>query len=268
MAARFLGGFVIWVDSRFLLLNNLFKESSLGNFITDIISTGIKCDGVILNSGEFRSNRIHQAGPFTYKDMFAILPMMDSLVVFQMTGQFSKRELTSRSTAYPHFSRREATLRSTNDTSIQQTDNTSAVNEASARSSEDNVTAGVHIRSNRYISETIIIFICRQHEEEEGKLRMNLAEEKAKQKEEERKSRLMLEEERKSRLMLEEVERKWRMKLEEEDRRIRREVGIRKMELNEASARSSEDNVTAGVHIRSYRYISGTIIIFIVGNSC
>ncbi|ESN93106.1 hypothetical protein HELRODRAFT_69219, partial [Helobdella robusta] len=78
-----LGNVLTDMDGRHTIVR--MQESSLGNFITDIISTGIKCDGVILNSGAFRSNRIHQAGPFTYKDMFAIVPMMDSLVVFQMT---------------------------------------------------------------------------------------------------------------------------------------------------------------------------------------
>lgn len=43
-------------------------------------------DLAILNSGTLRSDRIHPAGPFTLRDLNDILPMLDPLVVLEVTG--------------------------------------------------------------------------------------------------------------------------------------------------------------------------------------
>lgn len=99
-----LGVFSAPLDGRFSTVRT--SESNLGNFICDIMvrSNGslsflyhaltplIKkvaatdSDLAILNSGTLRSDRIHQPGPFTLRDLNNILPMLDPLVVLEVTG--------------------------------------------------------------------------------------------------------------------------------------------------------------------------------------
>jgi len=45
-------------------------------------------DLALLNSGTLRSDRIHPPGPFTLRDLNAILPTPNSLIVIQITGYF------------------------------------------------------------------------------------------------------------------------------------------------------------------------------------
>jgi len=45
-------------------------------------------DLALLNSGTLRSDRIHAPGPFTLRDLNNILPMLNSLVVVEITGYF------------------------------------------------------------------------------------------------------------------------------------------------------------------------------------
>ena len=42
-------------------------------------------DLAILNSGTFRSDMIHSAGPFFLKDLLKVLPMIDPLVLLELT---------------------------------------------------------------------------------------------------------------------------------------------------------------------------------------
>jgi len=46
----------------------------------------VDADLALLNSGTLRSDVIHKAGPFKMKDLMSILPMVDPLVVIQVTG--------------------------------------------------------------------------------------------------------------------------------------------------------------------------------------
>ena len=45
-------------------------------------------DLALLNSGTLRSDRIHAPGPFTLRDLNNILPMLDPLIVVEITGYF------------------------------------------------------------------------------------------------------------------------------------------------------------------------------------
>ncbi|XP_022779638.1 5'-nucleotidase-like isoform X2 [Stylophora pistillata] len=72
------------LDGRFSSMRT--KETNLGNFITDIIQNVTEVDCVILNSGTLRSDTIHPPGKFKMKDLSAILPMPDVLVVLELTG--------------------------------------------------------------------------------------------------------------------------------------------------------------------------------------
>lgn len=56
---------------------------------------------VILNSGTFRSDQIHPAGPFTMRDLVNIVPMHDPLVVLEVSGQAIIDALENAVSAYP-----------------------------------------------------------------------------------------------------------------------------------------------------------------------
>ena len=43
-------------------------------------------DLAILNSGTLRSDRIHSKGPFKMRDLFQILPMLDPMIVLDVSG--------------------------------------------------------------------------------------------------------------------------------------------------------------------------------------
>ena len=75
----------------FIALNNyiLDKINFLGNFICDIILGAVDADCCILNSGSLRSDTLHPKGLFKVRDLKAILPYPDSLIVIQVTGIFN-----------------------------------------------------------------------------------------------------------------------------------------------------------------------------------
>lgn len=57
-----------------------------GNFITDIILEATNADIGFLNSGTFRSDKIHSKGSFLLRDLLTILPLVDELVVIKVSG--------------------------------------------------------------------------------------------------------------------------------------------------------------------------------------
>lgn len=57
-----------------------------GNFITDIMLEISQADCALLNSGTFRSDRVHPKGWFKLRDLLTILPLVDELVVIEVTG--------------------------------------------------------------------------------------------------------------------------------------------------------------------------------------
>lgn len=60
-----------------------------GNFICDIMLKATEADFAMINSGTLRSDCIHPKGQFKVKDLFAILPMIDPLVVLKIKGTHS-----------------------------------------------------------------------------------------------------------------------------------------------------------------------------------
>ena len=80
-----LGDFAVDLDGRFSSIRT--SETNLGNFICDILMAATSADICILNSGTFRSDRIHKAGKFYMRDLLHVLPMLDSTVVMEITGK-------------------------------------------------------------------------------------------------------------------------------------------------------------------------------------
>ena len=87
------------LDGRFSSVRT--GETNLGNFITDIMARATDSDIALLNSGTLRSDRIHPPGSFKMKDLLAILPMMDSLVVLEINADQLLEALENGVAKYP-----------------------------------------------------------------------------------------------------------------------------------------------------------------------
>ncbi|CAH1714900.1 unnamed protein product [Chironomus riparius] len=94
-----LGNFTCSLDARFAMIRT--SETNLGNFICDIALASTSADVCIINSGTFRSDQVHAAGPFSMKDLVSIIPMQDPLIVIEVTGQILYEALENAVSAYP-----------------------------------------------------------------------------------------------------------------------------------------------------------------------
>lgn len=79
-----LGTFSVPLEGRFECLRR--GETNLGNWICDVLLAATGADLVLLNSGTFRSDRVHPAGPFTLGDMVNVVPMSDPIIVLNVSG--------------------------------------------------------------------------------------------------------------------------------------------------------------------------------------
>ena len=77
------------------------QETNLGNFVCDIMVAATNADFALLNSGTFRSDCIHAAGPFFLKDLLKILPMIDALVLLEIKGNQIKECLENGVSMHP-----------------------------------------------------------------------------------------------------------------------------------------------------------------------
>lgn len=87
------------LDGRFESIRR--RETNLGNFITNIMLSATDADVALLNSGTLRSDRIHPQGEFRLRDLVAILPMVDNLVVIEVTGAQLVEALENGVSKYP-----------------------------------------------------------------------------------------------------------------------------------------------------------------------
>lgn len=83
-----LGTFTVPLDGRFESVRRM--ESNLGNWVCDVVLAATGADLVILNSGTFRSDRVHPAGPFTLGDLVNVVPMRDPMVVLSVSGKWKQ----------------------------------------------------------------------------------------------------------------------------------------------------------------------------------
>lgn len=79
-----LGAFTVELDGRFSQIRT--SETNLGNWVCDVLLAATGADLVILNSGTFRSDRIHPSGDFTLGDLVNVVPMQDPTIVILVTG--------------------------------------------------------------------------------------------------------------------------------------------------------------------------------------
>lgn len=94
-----LGNFSVELEGRFAKIRT--QETNLGDWVCDVVLSATGADVVILNSGTFRSDQVHSAGPFTMRDLVNIVPMHDPLVVLEVTGQTIINALENAVSAYP-----------------------------------------------------------------------------------------------------------------------------------------------------------------------
>lgn len=94
-----LGNFSVELEGRFSQIRT--SETNLGDWVCDVVLSATGADVVILNSGTFRSDQVHPAGPFTMRDLVNIVPMHDPLVVLEVSGQVIIDALENAVSAYP-----------------------------------------------------------------------------------------------------------------------------------------------------------------------
>ncbi|KAL4234758.1 hypothetical protein ACF0H5_006400 [Mactra antiquata] len=94
-----LGSMGVSMDGRFASIRTM--ETNLGNFMTDIVLEAVPADMCLMNSGTFRSDRIHSKGEFVLRDLLTILPLVDPLVVIEITGKGVIEALENSVSQYP-----------------------------------------------------------------------------------------------------------------------------------------------------------------------
>jgi 5'-nucleotidase len=94
-----LGQIDVDLDGRFESIRR--SETNLGNFVTNIMLEATDADLVLLNSGSFRSDRIHPRGDFRLRDLVAILPVVENLVVIEVSGSKIIDALENGVSKYP-----------------------------------------------------------------------------------------------------------------------------------------------------------------------
>ncbi|XP_050523089.1 mannosylglucosyl-3-phosphoglycerate phosphatase isoform X2 [Daktulosphaira vitifoliae] len=94
-----LGTFTVELEGRFSKIRT--EETNLGNWVCDVLLAATGADLVILNSGTFRSDRIHPSGDFTLGDLVNIVPMQDPTIVILVSGQQILEALENSVSKYP-----------------------------------------------------------------------------------------------------------------------------------------------------------------------
>lgn len=87
------------LEGRFVKIRT--EETNLGNFMCDIVLESVNADCVIINSGTFRSDQIHPKGEFKVRDLKAILPFLDTIIVLALTGKQIHEAIENGVSQYP-----------------------------------------------------------------------------------------------------------------------------------------------------------------------
>ena len=76
-------------------------ETNVGNLITDVMRARLHADVAVMNGGGIRGNQLLPAGPLSKKDINALLPFLNVLVMLEMPGQVLVDMLERSVGAYP-----------------------------------------------------------------------------------------------------------------------------------------------------------------------
>lgn len=94
-----MGNFSTELDGRFSIIRS--QETNLGDWVCDVVLSATGADVVIMNSGTFRSDQLHPAGPFKMRDLVNIIPMHEPLIVLEVSGRVIVDALENAVSAYP-----------------------------------------------------------------------------------------------------------------------------------------------------------------------
>ena len=87
------------LDARFATLRTC--ETTAGNFVADLMRQSTGADVAVLNSGTLRADAVLGPGLLRAKDLVALLPMQDSIVVLRMPGRVLLAALENAVSAWP-----------------------------------------------------------------------------------------------------------------------------------------------------------------------
>merc|ERR1719500_885115 len=94
-----LGELSVMLDGKFSSVRT--RETNLGNLVTDIMVAALNADCALLNSGTLRSDTEHPEGKFYLRDLLMILPMMDPLVLLDVSGDMIHKALENGVSQWP-----------------------------------------------------------------------------------------------------------------------------------------------------------------------
>jgi 2',3'-cyclic-nucleotide 2'-phosphodiesterase (5'-nucleotidase family) len=63
------------------------SETNAGNLVTDVMRARLQADAAIMNGGGIRGNQLVPAGPLTRRDINALLPFLNVLVMLEVPGK-------------------------------------------------------------------------------------------------------------------------------------------------------------------------------------
>lgn len=93
------GATMVPLDGRFLKVRT--QETNLGNLVCDLMRQASGAEACILNGGSLRSDVVHPIGELTFRDLVAILPMLDTTCVLKMPGAKVVAALENACSQYP-----------------------------------------------------------------------------------------------------------------------------------------------------------------------
>ena len=62
-------------------------ETNVGNYVTDVMRARLRADVAVMNGGGIRGNQLLPAGPLTRRDLNALLPFLNVLVMLEVPGK-------------------------------------------------------------------------------------------------------------------------------------------------------------------------------------
>jgi 2',3'-cyclic-nucleotide 2'-phosphodiesterase/3'-nucleotidase len=76
-------------------------ETNVGNYITDVMRARLLADVAVMNGGGIRGNQLVPAGPLTRRDLNALLPFLNVVVMLELPGKVLQEALERSVAAYP-----------------------------------------------------------------------------------------------------------------------------------------------------------------------
>lgn len=98
---KIIGEIAVPLETRFSLIRS--EETNCGNWFCDLMRKECRAQIAVLNSGTIRSDCIFPVGPLRLRDLTAMLPMLDPLVVVQVTGQQVLQVLENGVSMFPRL---------------------------------------------------------------------------------------------------------------------------------------------------------------------